>query len=244
MTRRHAAAAYGRLTRRQLEADEELPALAALLLGGAASVPGMVAAGPVGLLAGVAAAASVLGYAEVRRWLSRDGARAFQLRRALREVEPAVSIASARPGRCRIRGRVKVLEAVELDGAACAAWWSRAVAEERRYDGLSRSGRPVRYFEERQDVGRLAVVDDTGAAVVLGERALLWCDDTYALFGSREGIVRVTEGALVEVVGDARLARTPDARRLGPSGYRDASSCLLFDRAPLVRLLEPRRQES
>lgn len=232
----------GRLTRREPVADEELSALAALTLGSAAGVPGMLAAGPVGLLLGVAAAASVFGYAEVRRWLERDGARGFRLRRELRRAGPPSAVGLTRPGRARIRGRVRVLEPVDLGSTPCAAWWSRRVEVERRFDGLSRSGRPVHIFEERQDCGRLAIVDETGAAIVAGPRATLWCEDAFALFGPRGGLLRVADGDLVEVVGHARLARTPDARRLGRAGYREAGSCLLFDRAPLVLLREPRRE--
>ncbi|HJL16482.1 MAG TPA: hypothetical protein RMH99_12545 [Sandaracinaceae bacterium LLY-WYZ-13_1] len=224
-------------------ADEELSALAALMLGSAAGVPSMMAAGPVGILLGVATAASVFGYAEVRRWLHRDGARGFQLRRQLRAVGPPRPIGRSRSGRCRVRGRVKVLEPVDLDGASCAAWWSRRVEVERRFDGLSRSGRPVHIFEERQACGRLAVVDETGLAIVDGARAGLWCESTFAVFGPRGGVLRVRDGDLVEVVGHARRAFVPDVGRLAPSGYRSAGSRLLFDRAPLVLLREPRRDE-
>lgn len=202
----------------------------------------MIAAGPVGLLMGVAAAASVLGYAEVRRWLQRDGTYGFRLRRELREAGPPVPIGLGRPGRLRIRGRVRVLEPVDLGGVPCAAWWSRRVEVERRFDGLSRSGRPVHIFEERQDCGRLAVVDETGAAIVAGTQAALWCEDASAVFGPQGGVLRVADGDMVEVVGDARLARIPDARKINPAGYREAASCPLFDRAPLVLLREPRRE--
>jgi hypothetical protein len=135
-----------------------------------------------------------------------------------------------------------VLEPVDLGGTPCAAWWSRRVEVERRFDGLSQSGRPVHIFEERQDCGRLAIVDHTGTAIVLGPRATLWCEDAFGIFGPGGGVLRVTEGDLVEVVGQARLARIPDARRLDAAGYREAASCLLFDRAPLVLLREPRRE--
>ena len=66
--------------------------------------------------------------------------------------------------------------------------------------------------------------------------------DSGRVLASTENIALIqVPGVEVVRVGDARLAHTPDSRRLGPTGYREAGSVLSFDRAPLVLLLEPRR---
>jgi len=230
----------GRLTRREPVGDEELAALGAVVLGGALGVPGMLAAGPVGALVGLAAAASAFGYAEVKRWLHRDGARTFAMRRRIRALGGPAPIGRAQPGLRRVEGRVKILEPAHLDGP-CAAWWARRVEIERRFDGLSRSGRPVHVFEERQGCGNLAIVDETGVALVVGSRATLWCESAFASFGPGGGILRLDEGDRVEVVGLARRGESQRASDDAPSGYRHAAKCLLFDQSPLLILREPRR---
>lgn len=232
----------GRLTRREPVGDEELAALGALMLGGVASVPGMIAAGPVGALVGVAAAASVFGYTELKRWLHRDGARTFAMRRRIRALGHPSPIGRARPGLRRVEGRIKILEPCDLDGP-CAGWWARRIETERRFDGLSRSGRHVHVFEERQSCGNLAIVDETGVAIVVGSRATLWCESAFAIFGPGGGLLRLDEGDHVEVVGLARRGESQRVSGDAPSSYRHAARCLLFDQSPLVIVREPRRVE-
>jgi hypothetical protein len=139
---------------------------------------------------------------------------------------PVVSIAQARSGRVRVRGRLHVLSPVEapFTGEPSGGYLQMRVRTEacRCRDGC----RAVdEWLQLRSRLGRLAVSDATGLAVLDPAAGF----EVSALDGTNDGPVRVVlrEGMEVEVIGEV-VAGSPDISSPVPSTYRANGSSRLL----------------
>lgn len=163
----------------------------------------------------------------VALWLGKRprGGRAIAStdRRLLNRMKrlPLRSIDSIDEGTCRIRGRVSVLRPTLGDYGAY-----RRIHRERALGltdiGLLRTITNDRIYEElRHSCGRLAILDDSGVAIV--------DDDALRIVGAKGETVALIEGSEVEVAGRAKRSSSIDDRHGLPAGYREGESVLVFD---------------
>ncbi len=129
--------------------------------------------------------------------------------RWLRRDLPLVPIGEAR-GRCRVAGRVHVLSPVPgypKHAAFCARSVS-TTAEVRRVRGREKTA-TVTNVTDLTKVGRFAIVDGTGVAIVDDPNALVWQGDVEILRRNTPGSIDVKEDTRVEVVGTAEPGPLP-----------------------------------
>ena len=160
------------------------------------------------------------------RSLHDDAVRTRAVRRFRREV-PLVPIAEAR-GLCRVAGRVRVLSPVP-GYPKHAAFCARSVSTTTELRG--RHGRErtvtVTNVTDVTHVGRFAVVDDSGVAVVEDAGAVVWQGDTEILRRGTPGSIDVKEETRVEVVGTADPGPLPQELS-GYGAYRGQGTAVFM----------------
>lgn len=180
-------------------------------------------------------------------WLA-DRNRQSRAEERQREAGPVQSIGAA-SGRCHVRGRVHVLQPVELEPELRAG---ALLSRRRRGDSAKvevvRDGRPVMttvsrtYIEERTACGRFAVIDDTGVAIVDDDAFEVWSLGP-PLGSTGDGMLAACDGDEVEILGPAEPGLAPEVRDIPAkivkeAGYRDAAPrALLFDGKARDRVL-------
>lgn len=178
-------------------------------------------------------------------WRLLGSMRASNLRagaRAALASLPARPVAEATGGRCRVRGRVRVLRpAADEDASVGAAFRRVKTSHSYKVQVYDRRGhRDVTRVEtvvtETAECGRFAVIDASGVAIVDDDAFRVWSRSGRGLPAFRDGAFLAREGEEVEIVGPARAGEAEEVRDLAPagSGYREGppTAALIFDGTP------------
>lgn len=156
-------------------------------------------------------------FAVMRAFGDSDADRSRRARRACEE-HPVVEAAAAK-GRCRIQGRVVILD--EVPGyPGVGAFFARSVGTvlvtqtQFRLDDdrvvAERDRAPRTTKKEATGVGRFAVLDGTGAAIVEGVGEI-WYIGAPLVQPRQTGAIQIREGMLVDVIGHAEHGSMPAA---------------------------------
>jgi hypothetical protein len=186
-------------------------------------------------VAGIALVGTVAGASALARWFRSDARKTRQVRAALRALAP-VPIGKAR-GRCHITGMARVMEPVPgypTHGAFFARSVGSVGREVERDERTTWESVPT--VSEVTRVGRFAVIDDSGVALVEDPDALVWYCDVSPFGAGGSGSIDVKDGTRVEVVGIAEPGILPPALA-GHGGYRADGMAVTLRAPPRGRLL-------
>lgn len=173
----------------------------------------------------------------VRRWFFAEGHEYYpdwRAKRAMRRAHdrtPETTIGTTKPGLCRIRGRARVLRSVTCDalGKEVGGFWARAMIAVRTFRIYQPADVTKSPIYDTWACGRIAVVDDTGVAIVSGDHVKLFRREGRA-FMEPPFALAVTADAEVTVFGHAVRAPEADATMFAaPGSYRSAPEALVFE---------------